>query len=136
MNLTVFTWTILAQVSRWERLGDGLHRSRSKANLIDLLPVVIILALVGVGIAVYLKLKQRNDFKQPCNDPQKLFRELSIAHALDRSSQKLLLNLATEAGLEQPAEVFLRPALFDLEGLPQQLHAQQSHFQTLKEKLF
>lgn len=136
MNSSVLSWSILAQVSRWERLGDGLHRSRGQTQLADLLPFGIAAAVIGIAVAIVIAIKKRNDFSKPCNDPQKLFRELCRAHKLNRVSQNLLQQLATTFQLDQPAEIFLQPALFNAEHLPQHLQAEAARLQELRQRLF
>ena len=136
MNISLYTWGLFAQVSRWSRLGDGLHRSRGRTDINDLIPYAIVLLLAGIAVAVVIAIKKRNDFSKPCNDSHKLFRELSHAHSLNRSSQNLLLQLASTFQLDQPAEIFLQPALFETDQLPQHLVAEQAKLQELRQKLF
>lgn len=81
-------------------------------------------------------LKKRNDFSKPCHDPQKLFRELSQAHKLDRGGQRLLRELADAFQLDQPAEIFLQPALFEARQIPQHLQAEQERLAELYQRLF
>ncbi len=135
MNSSLLTLVLFAQISNWQRMGDGLHRSRGRMDLMELLPVVIVLVVVAIVIAVVVKVRKRNDMTQPCNDPGKLFRELSLAHNLDRASQKLLRRLAEALELAQPAEVFVKPAYFQAE-LPQELRGEEGEFETLHERLF
>lgn len=125
-----------AQITRWQRLGDGLHRGRGRMDLMELLPVAIALAVVAIGIGLVVTLRKRNDMSQKCDDPKKLFRELCLAHQLDRSSHKLLWKLAEACHLDQPAEVFLKPALFQAEKLPPQLCREAASLQALRERLF
>jgi len=94
MNITLHATTLLAQISKWERLGDGLHRSRGKMGFADLLPYFIGLAVIGTAIAVIVYLIKQNDFSKPCDDPKKLFRQLCRQHLLDRGSSRLLSQLA------------------------------------------
>ena len=81
-------------------------------------------------------LKKRNDFSKPCHDPQKLFRELSQAHKLDRGGQRLLRELADAFQLDQPADIFLQPALFEARQIPQHLQAEQERLAELYQRLF
>lgn len=136
MNFPLLATFLLAQFSRWQRLGDGLHRSHDRVGFSELLPYLIGMAVIGIGIAVFVKIRRDNDLSQPCNDPQKLFRELSRAHGLDRSSQRLLRQLAADFGLEQPAEVFVTPSIFQTDQLPEQLHSDAVQLQKLRERLF
>ncbi|MEM8947419.1 MAG: hypothetical protein AAGD11_19750 [Planctomycetota bacterium] len=126
---------LLAQISRWQRLGDGLHRGRGRMDLADFLPLAIVLVVAAVVIFVVVQVRKRNDMSQRCNDPNKLFRELSLIHNLDRSSQKLLRQLADSAQLQQPAEVFLRPGIFAAQ-LAVDLRDQEEAYQSLQQRLF
>jgi len=136
MNCTLFATGLLAQYSRWERLGDGLHRSRNRFDFMDWLPYLVGLAVIGAIIAAIVAYKKYNDMSKVCNDPNRLFRELSRAHGLDRSSQRILWHLATLTGLAQPADVFLMPAVFEVNQLPEQLRAEEARLTELRELLF
>jgi len=136
MNGSLLAYVLFAQISRWQRMGDGIHRNHERLDFAELLPVGIVLALFAAVIAVVVFLKKRNDFSQHCNDSQRLFRELSLAHNIDRASQKILRQLADASQASQPAEVFLRPALFESSNLPQELREDEEQIQSLKEQLF
>ncbi|MCG8451181.1 MAG: hypothetical protein MI725_16555 [Pirellulales bacterium] len=136
MNFLHCAWVLLAQLSRWQRLGDGLHRSRGRTDLADLLPFGIVLAAIGIAVVIGLAIKKRNDYSTSCDDPQKLFRELSRAHKLDLRNQRFLLQLASAFRIEQPAEIFLLPTLFDPKHLPQHLQGEKARLQKLRRKLF
>ncbi|NOY30361.1 MAG: hypothetical protein GXP28_09350 [Planctomycetes bacterium] len=136
MNCTQLATNLLAQYSRWERLGDGLHRSRGRLDLMEVLPYLIGLLVLGAVVAAVLAYFKYNDLSKPCNDPNRLFRELCRAHGLDRASQKLLWQLASLTKLPQPAEVFLTPAVFEANQLPEQLCAEQERVRELRERLF
>jgi len=99
-------------------------------------PLALIAVIIGISLFVIAKLRKRNDMSQHCDDPNKLFRELSIAHQLDKSSQKLLLQLAQAMQLAQPAEIFLQPAYFEAAQLPTQLRNEADRLQALQERLF
>ncbi len=136
MNGSFLTYVLFAQISRWQRMGDGLHRGRGRLDLMELLPLVIALAVVAIVITLVVKVRKRNDMTEPCDDPDKLFRELSLAHGLDRASQKLLRRLAEALQLAQPAEVFLQPAFFQAGRIPQELLGEEVELEELQEQLF
>ena len=136
MSTSFFTWGIVAQISKWSRLGDGIHRSRNRMDLEELIPFGIAILLVALIAAFIVFYKKRNDFSQACNDPQKLFRELSHAHQLDRGNQVLLQNLANAFQLDQPAEIFLQPGLFEVDQLPEHLRAEEAQYTELRNQLF
>ncbi len=135
MNSSLLCQPLFAQVSRWQRLGDGLHNGRGRLEIAEFWPLLIVLALAAIAIAVIVKVRKRNDMTEHCDDPEKLFRELSQAHGLDRQSRKLLWKLADKSNLAQPGEVFLRPGIFQAE-LPVDLREQEAAYQALQQRLF
>jgi hypothetical protein len=129
-------WIVLAQYSRWKHLGDGLHRSGSRADLSDLLPFIIALAVIALIAVVAVKIYKRRDFSGHCDDPRKLFRQLCAAHELDFTDRRLLLRLATALKLPQPAALFLQPAAFAPADLPPQLRQEAAQIKQLGQQLF
>jgi hypothetical protein len=136
MDCTILATNLLAQYSKWQRMGDGLHRSRGRADFSDLLPYLLGIAVVCAIIAAVVAYIKHNDLSQPCDNPNKLFRELSRAHGLDRSSQRLLRRLASYAGLSQPAMVFLTPTVFDEDQIPDELYEEEERLSELHDWLF
>lgn len=136
MNCTQLATNLLAQYSRWERLGDGLHRSRGRMDFIEVLPYLIGLVVLAAVVAAAVAYFKYQDLSKPCNDPNRLFRELCRAHGLDRANRKLLWQLASLAGFAQPAEVFLTPAVFEANQLPEQLRGEQERVMELRGRLF
>jgi len=105
-------------------------------DFIEMLPYLIGLVVLCAGIAAVVAYLKYNDFSKPCNDPNRLFRELCRAHGLDRGSRKLLQQLAMQTGLVQPAEVFLTPAVFEVNQLPEQLQRERERVMELRGQLF
>ena len=136
MNLSFLSTTLLAQISRWERLGDGLHRSRGRVELLDLWPLLVIFAVIATGIAVAAYWFKQNDFSKACDDPQKLFRQLCRAHSLDRRSRRILNKLAECFQLTSPADVFLTPTAFEASQLPGNLRNEEARIAELRQRLF
>ena len=136
MNGLIFPYILFAKTASWKHLGDGLHRRGSRIDWMELLPVAIVLAVVALAIFVIVKIRNRNDMTQPCDDPNKLFRELSLAHNLDRASQKLLWRLAEALQLAQPADVFLQPTFFQADHIPAELQGEEAELESLLERLF
>ncbi|TWU27321.1 hypothetical protein [Bythopirellula polymerisocia] len=127
---------LLAQFSRWERLGDGFRRSGRPLEFSDLVPYIVALLVLGGITAAFVTYRRRNDLGRPCTDSQKLFRELCLAHDLDRSAQKLLGQLAEAFHLAQPSEVFVRPRVFSPEQLPEHLQDEAARIAELRQRLF
>lgn len=132
--LTCPTW-LLAQVSR-EEFGRAFRGATSQLHWTDLIPYAVAAVLGVVGVALYRHLKRRNDMTLWCDDPHKLFRELCLVHELDRPSQRLLSRLAAAWQFPQPAQVFLTPAAFDRDRLPDSLRAKATELDQLRQRLF
>ncbi|HMO84279.1 MAG TPA: hypothetical protein PKC18_05080 [Lacipirellulaceae bacterium] len=126
---------LLAQVYRQD-LGRGFRGAASQLRWTDVLPYIAAIVLLIAGCAVYSYLKRRNDMSERCNDPHKLFRELCLAHRLDRASRRLLLMLAEAAQCEQPAQVFLMPGAFEPAQLPASLRTRAADVVALRNRLF
>ncbi len=127
---------LLGQYSRWERLGDGLHRSTGKMEIMDLLPLLAVIAvLVAIAIVAVVMYKRR-DFSKPCDDAQKLFRQLCAVHGVNRGNKRLLLQMAAALNLASPATLFVMPSAFRSSALPNQLRPEHDRIKELAEKLF
>ncbi len=136
MNASITAISLLAQYSRWKRMGDGFNRSRPRMDLSDLIPFFIVLVVIGIAIAVGVQIYKRYDYSKPCDDPLKLFRQLCAAHKLNSSSRRLLLQLATAQEMPQPAALFVTPAAFRGSELPPQLQGEAEHIKALAHRLF
>ncbi len=123
------------EVSR-EEFGRGFRGATSQLSWTDLIPYVLAAVFGGIGIAVYRYVKRRNDMTLWCDDPHKLFRELCQVHQLDRHSQRLLTRLAEAWQFPQPAQVFLTPAAFERQRLPESLHGIAADLDELRRRLF
>jgi hypothetical protein len=134
MNLPLWI-PLLAQVSR-EQFGRGFRGANSQRSWHDLLPYIVAAIVIGVGTAVYSHLKRRNDMTERCDDPHKLFRELCLAHQLDRPSRRLLLQLAEGLNLAQPAQVFITPSAFEPVRVPSALRGRIDEIKRLRQRLF
>ncbi len=136
MNISLTTSAIFAQISRWRRLGDGIHRPRRRVDFDDLLPWILGMAILGIVAAIVMVIVKRNDFSKSCDDPKKLFRQLSKAHQLDFGSRRLLRQLADAFQLAQPAEIFLTPMAFEANRLPPHLRSEAGRIEQLHSRLF
>lgn len=134
--MTLPELTLLGQYSRWERLGDGLHRSGGKMELTDLLPLVAVIAVLIVIAIVAVVIYKRRDFSKPCDDPQKLFRQLCMVHGINSGHKRLLLQMAAALNLASPATLFVMPSAFRSSALPENLRSEHHRVEELAEKLF
>jgi hypothetical protein len=136
MNTSDSGALLLAQISKWQRLGDSFRRTGPRMELADLLPAAIVLAIVVVGIVVAVKFYRRRDFSKPCDDPGKLFRQLCAAHNLSLGSRRLLLKLAAACEMQHPATLFVTPTAFCPRSLPPQLRQEEARVKELAARLF
>ncbi len=136
MNASFTAISLLAQYSRWKRLGDGVRRSGSRTDLSELMPFFILLVVIGIAIAVGVQIYKRYDYSKPCDDPLKLFRQLCAAHKLNFSSRRLLLQMATVLEMPQPAALFVTPEAFRGSELPPQLQGEAARIKKLAHRLF
>lgn len=125
--LDEFGVPLLAKIAYWERLGDRFSGDYLNWQASD----TIGMAALGLGIGgLFLLLSllnrwQRNAATRDC--PKKLFVELARAHGLGFSERRKLREATRQAGLSEPAEVFVRPDLHDAveiaaPGLAQRLY--------------
>ncbi len=126
---------LFAQVYR-EEFGRGFRGATSQLHWTDVLPYAAGIALLVVGTAAYSRYKRWNDMSERCDDPHKLFRELSMVHQLDRPSRRLLLHLAEASKFPQPAQIFLSPSAFEPSRLPSSLRSRMDEVKRLRERLF
>ena len=124
----------LAQMSRWQRMGDGLRGPGTRIELSAVLFYGLGLILVGMIVWLVLRWRKWNDMNQRCDDPWKLFRELCQHHGLDRADRRLLHKLVATRQLQQPAELFVTPSAFDPANLPADLNGQK--LRNLRARLF
>jgi len=125
---------LLAQLSRWQRMGDGLHGPGTRIELREVLFFCLGLALFGLIVWLLLGWRRWNDMSQRCDDPWKLFRQLCQHHGLNRADRRLLQQLATARQLRQPAELFVTPSAFNPANLPAKLKEQK--LRNLRARLF
>ena len=101
-----------------------------------MIPYAVAVALLIAGWAVYNYVKKRNDMSERCDDPHKLFRELCMAHQLDRASRRLLLHLADATQLAAAGAGLSHAAAFEPGRLPAALRGRVDELKRLRERLF
>lgn len=120
--------------SRVGDLADYFQTTSNQANhsLAVGLTVGILAPAVGVGYLLYRKYcGSENEFYAP----NKLFSGLCRAHRLDRGDRRLLLRIAAEMKLDQPAMLFTNPALLRTASR-KQMAAPQKRIKRLHSTLF
>jgi hypothetical protein len=115
----------------WGRF-DHQKATFGKFELIILGAVVLLLA--GTLVWQWIGRRPPRDFR--CNSPSRLFGDLCRAHRLDRSSRRLLKQLASQCDARSPAELFVEPAFFDTANIPSALKASARELRQLRHKLF
>lgn len=130
---------LLAETPLVEYRSEALRRVNNKAEFAELMrlaPYATALALAAIAFYAWNWFKKRNDFTIPCNDPQRLFRQLCAAHNLNLSSRRLLIELAAAWEMAQPAAVFVTPSAFRVNDLPEHLRKEEARINELAAKLF
>ncbi|QDS99661.1 hypothetical protein [Adhaeretor mobilis] len=135
MSYSLFGYLILAQGNRLEQMGRGMRAARERVQLVDLWPMALALLVIIVGVTAYKAWKKRNDFREKCNNPKKLFRELCAIHELNVSQRLLLSSLAEACEFDQPAQVFLVPSVFEY-NVPAKLSSKADQLRALRTQLF
>ncbi|MEM9186505.1 MAG: hypothetical protein AAGB00_08435 [Planctomycetota bacterium] len=122
--------------SAWKHLGKNFSGSNARLDTGELAAVVGL--FVGLGLLVWLLHWVNSNWREWSTrpNPKRLFQELCRCHGLSRRHRAVLLRLAEAEGLQQPAEVFLLPDLFDLEDLPPELAQDASAMEHLGVLLF
>jgi hypothetical protein len=117
-------------------IGDNFPDSGQRMNWSDLWPYGIAAVVAAIATAIVVQVRKHNDMTLPCDDPHRLFRELCLAHKLDRGNVRLLAHLAEALRLEQPAQIFLMPAAFEPARLTASLRTRSAELKQLRERLF
>lgn len=127
------TTAILADVDRFQAMRGGLKPGRSADYTSQIILVVVIAVVVA---AVFFAVRYFNARRsKPCYAPLGLFHELCKAHGLNRSQQRLLVEVAEELALEHPSRLFLEPHLFE-QANSSQTGERRSHIDALRVRLF
>ena len=103
---------LLAQRDNWSRLGDRFSGHHLRLQTEDIVGGVVLLVaglLLYFGLNYAWSVSKRLSSKEP---PRDVFRRLVQAHRLTRAEERVLREIAEQAGLKKPAEVFVRPELF------------------------
>ncbi|QDT73948.1 hypothetical protein [Lacipirellula limnantheis] len=128
-DLTRLAWPLA-------EIGDNFPDSGPRLSWSDLWAYGIALLVAAIVAAAVMIVRRRNDMTIHCENPWKLFRELCLIHDLDHPSRRLLASLAAVRRYEQPAQIFLTPAAFDANDLPEDWQARAGHLRRLKDILF
>ncbi|OHB79296.1 MAG: hypothetical protein A2W31_15715 [Planctomycetes bacterium RBG_16_64_10] len=117
-------------------MGSRFQGDGARFDAQDVVTGLLILAVVVLAVIGSSQLLSRQDRQRVRNNPRELFRSLCRAHALDRSSRRLLWELARWQRLAQPACLFLEPNRFDAANLSPPLRQRHAEVKALCAKIF
>ncbi|HYW78881.1 MAG TPA: hypothetical protein VE890_04855 [Thermoguttaceae bacterium] len=136
MNHLIERAILLADANRWSNMSQRFQGQRTRIDLGDILTGLLVL---GTAIAVFWLLSlviRLQDRRRTFNSPVALFVSLCRAHRLRWSEGWLLWRVAREYRLRDPAQVFVRPALFDPAKLGPSLQQRAAELKQLGGRLF
>jgi hypothetical protein len=100
---------------------------------------VAVIAAVAAGITLLIWIAKSwadSRQRQNANSPLRLFRDLCSVHQLDHRQRRLLSRMAKQLRLEQPATLFIEPALWQVERLGSDWTAAMPQLDRLRKQLF
>ncbi|MEN1680629.1 MAG: hypothetical protein AAGJ46_13655 [Planctomycetota bacterium] len=121
--------------SNWQRMGDRFG-ANAGVNLSELLIVLGVCVAAAAAILLIRFGTQWWEVNSTKPNPARLHRELSSVHGLTGRQSALLKTLAELCEVEEPAEVFLRPELFAVRSLPEELVDRSDELDELAAVLF
>lgn len=127
---------LLAQMELFRNLGAGFRGRAAHFGTSDLIAIVLVLSALAGGMYLLSRMLQRQELPQRSNSPRVLFRELCMAHDLDRSSRRLLRQIGRYQRLDHLGRLFVEPERFDPANLSPSLRKKQAMLQSLRDTLF
>ena len=135
-RLTLELPTLLAEIDRFSEMGRQLRTSGSADGgsgswiLLGVLIAVVVAILSAWGLRQWW-------VTTPAYRMQLLFHGLCRTHEIQGSDRRRLTRLATANGLKNPAEVFVRPKLFEGSGGLENVHSKEwAALMRLRDRLF
>jgi len=136
-HLLLSTFTLpLAQREVWSRLGDRFSGKNAQFSSTDWAMLVGVALLAGGFIWGLRWIQQVQAGRRTSNQPRHLFDDLCTAHRLTWRERRMLRKLATEAGFEIPAQLFLSPDCFEDSKLSSECGLAPAALSELQDKLF
>lgn len=135
MNSWLLRFCLFAENERFRALSQGFRGERAELSLSELLLGVACLGGIVLAIWIVGRLLQRPVRKVEQRHPGRLFGALCRAHGIGFRGRCVLRELAKEAGLAQPAMLFVSPEVFDahLDAAPSR---RQARYAALRKQLF
>ena len=127
---------LLAQMELFRNLGAGFRGRAAHFGASDLITIILVVASLALGMYLLSRMMHRQEVPQRSNSPRVLFRELCLAHGLDRSSRRLLRQIGRYQRLDHLGRLFVEPERFDPGNLSPKLRKKQELLRALREQLF
>lgn len=133
--MTGWTWLMLAETNYFYYLGDHFRPGRSQTNLQGAGIVAAVIATIVLFVLVWSRWQAAHQ-RRIKNDPWLLLAELCRAHRLSAVQRRLVMRIAGQARLAEPATILLDPAI--LTGAAERAGNRQlkQALAKLKEQLF
>ncbi len=127
---------LIAQSEVFRNLGASFRGRAAQFGVTDLVTAIAVLSSLAAGMYVLSRVLHRQELPQRSNSPRVLFRELCLAHGLDRASRRLLRQIGRYQRLDHPGRLFLEPERFDPANLSPKLRHNKALIQSLRQTLF
>lgn len=117
------------------RVWGRFDRQRATFGATEWLIAAGAIALVvAVWVSYRLAIHHQKEFW--CDNSSRLFHDLCRAHRLDLANRRLMKKLASERGVDHPADLFVEPEYFDTANLPPALKTSATELRQLRHQLF
>lgn len=109
---------LLAQRSRWERLGDSFSGEEAELSSQEILLLIAMAVCALLGLWLLRRLAGEQSLLAARDRPKRLFRDLCRAHQLSRTERAALRQFGESHFPDDAARIFLAPELFEGRHLP------------------
>jgi len=136
MNRLIYHGILLAQSNRWDDMSSRFRGRRARISFDDVVLGLVILggAVAALwGLSLLLRLQER---RRGHANPLGLFLSLCKAHRLRWPQRWLLWRIARSFRLRDPAQLFVRPELFDPANLGSSFQSRAAELKRLHGLLF
>lgn len=103
---------IASGIDAWRHMGDRFSGENLQVQTSDIVGFVLLVAGLVAGYWLLVALSKWQKHRNGRSDrPRSPFIALSRAHGLSRKERGVCQQVATELGLADPAELFVRPEI-------------------------